>query len=137
LLSRYRERTGHCLVPQKCTENGFRLGLWVSVQRREHDSMAEQRRQKLDELGFVWDVLSERWEEGFRHLKKYKERLGHCRVPVDYILDGFPLGAWARSQRRDKDAVFGEHRERLDRGASSASTTQYPLADAQSTRRCR
>jgi hypothetical protein len=114
LLNRYKERMGHCLVPQKSTENGFRLGLWVNVQRREHDSTTEQRRQKLDELGFVWDVLSERCEEGFRHLKKYKEHLGHCRVPVGYILDGFPLGTWARTQRRDEDALFGERRERLD-----------------------
>lgn len=114
LLNGYKERMGHCLVLQKYTENGFRLGLWVSIQRREHDLMTEQRRRKLDEVGFVWDVLSERWEEGFRHLTKYKERLGHCRVPVGYILDGFPLGVWARTQRHDEDALVGERRERLD-----------------------
>jgi superfamily II DNA or RNA helicase len=113
-LKRYKDREGHCRVPQKFIENGFRLGRWVNVQRRERDSMAEQRRRKLDELGLVWDVLSERWEEGFRHLTKYKERSGHCRVPVGYMLDGFPLGAWARTQRHDEDALFGERRERLD-----------------------
>ena len=113
-LKIYKDRTGHCLVPQNHKENGFRLGRWVSIQRRERISMPEQRREKLDELGFVWDVLAYRWEEGFRHLKDYKERGGHCRVPVDHKHDGFALGAWTRVQRRDKDKMSVDRRERLD-----------------------
>lgn len=113
-LKRYKARVGDCRVPQKHSENGFRLGIWVAVQRREKDTMAAQRRHKLDQLGFVWDILSDRWEEGFRHLKSYEERWGHCRVPVNYTQDGFPLGAWARVQRREKDRMPDERRERLD-----------------------
>jgi hypothetical protein len=113
-LKTYRERVGNCRVPQKHRENGFRLGVWVGVQRRERDSMPEQRREKLDRLGFVWNILSERWEEGFYQLKKYKERTGHCRVPVNYKQDGYPLGRWARVQRRDKDSMSDERRRRLN-----------------------
>src|SRR5262249_17467268 len=111
-LKLFKERVGDCRVPQKHKENGFRLGIWVAVQRREKDSMSEQRRRKLDELGFVWDVLADRWEEGFRHLKNYKERWGHCQVPVDCKQDDFALGGWARVQRRDRDKMSVERRER-------------------------
>jgi hypothetical protein len=111
-LKRYKERVGNCMVPQKHNENGFALGRWVSIQRREL-SMSEQRRRKLDALGFVWDVLADRWEEGFRHLENYKERWGHCRVPVTYKQDGFGLGTWVRVQRYDKSMPV-KSRQRLD-----------------------
>jgi len=113
-LKLYKERMGHCRVPHRHKENGFALGLWVFVQRMSEKRMSEQRRQKLDELGFVWGVLSERWEEGYRHLKSYKERRGHCRVPVSHSQDGYPLGMWVREQRH-KDKMSDERRERLDR----------------------
>jgi hypothetical protein len=40
--------------------DGFRLGQWVGVRRRDADSLSVPRRQQLDELGFVWDP----WAEG-------------------------------------------------------------------------
>src|SRR5215471_5962016 len=98
-LKRYKDREGHCRVPQNHKENHFRLGIWVSVQRREQASMREQRRRKLDELGFIWDVNEADWEEGYSYLKLYKDREGHCRVPLDHEEDGFRLGGWVRTQR--------------------------------------
>jgi hypothetical protein len=54
-LTIYREREGHCRVPQKYVENGFRLGTWVANWRKRKQILPEARRQQLDELGFVWD----------------------------------------------------------------------------------
>jgi Helicase associated domain len=76
-LKLYRDREGHCRVPQSHKENGFRLGQWVSGQRLSRETMSKDRRQRLDELGFVWDQLEVDWGRGFR----YKERVGDCRVP--------------------------------------------------------
>ena len=80
-LKKYKEREGHCRVPQKYNENGFSLGTWVSHQRNFQDKLSEQRRARLDELGFDWNPLEVDWEKGFKYLQVYKERLGHCRIP--------------------------------------------------------
>ena len=57
LLLGYVERTGDARVPSHSLENGFRLGQWVSVQRRSYASgkLAHDRVARLEELvGWVW-----------------------------------------------------------------------------------
>jgi superfamily II DNA or RNA helicase len=113
-LRTYKEREGHCRVPQRHKEDGFRLGQWVSVQRSNADTLSAPRRQQLDELGFVWDVLDAAWGEGYSHLKIYRDREGHCDVPRKHIENGYRLGQWVSVQRANKDAVSAERRQRLD-----------------------
>jgi Helicase associated domain len=110
----YKEREGHCRVPQRHEENGFRLGSWVSHQRSKGDTMPVERRQQLDELGFVWDAREATWEDGFICLKAYKEREGHCRVPDRHLENGFRLGQWVGAQRIHRDDLSDEHRQRLN-----------------------
>jgi hypothetical protein len=55
-LLKYKEREGDCLVPQSYSEEGFPLGYWVSIQRNQTASLSGERRQRLDEIGFVWDA---------------------------------------------------------------------------------
>jgi streptomycin 6-kinase len=43
-----------------------------------------ERRQRLEEISFVWNTLSAAWEEGYAALKRFKEREGHCKVAHDY-----------------------------------------------------
>jgi hypothetical protein len=114
-LTSYKEREGHCCVPQRYEERGFRLGLWVGVQRRNRDALSEERRQRVDKLGFVWNVLETAWEEGFRHLTHYRERAGHCRVPQRHEERDFRLGQWVGNQRTGKDTLSEERRQRLDK----------------------
>ena len=113
-LKAYKEQHGHCRVPVTHKLNGFTLGQWVSVQRRAKDQMLPERKQRLDDLGFVWDPFSEGWEAGFAALKAYKEQHGHCRVPVTHKLNGFTLGQWVSVQRRAKDQMLPERKQRLD-----------------------
>jgi hypothetical protein len=113
-LTIYKQREGHCRVPAKHMENGFRLGGWVSAQRGNADTLSAPRRQQLDELGFVWDVLQTDWAEGLRHLTIYKQREGHCRVPAAHKENGFPLGRWMNRQRTNKDGLSKERRQGLD-----------------------
>jgi superfamily II DNA or RNA helicase len=113
-LKAYKERKGHCRVPQAHKENGFRLGQWVSVQRQTKDALSAERRQRLDELGFVWDVLTAQWEEGFGYLQVFKRRKGHCRVPQKHKENGYRLGQWVSVQRTDEKHLSAERRQRLD-----------------------
>ena len=113
-LEIYHQREGHCRVPQRQREQGYRLGLWVAVQRRAKDTMPPDRRQRLDALGFAWDVLTAQWDEGFRCLEIYHQREGHCRVPATYREQGFRLGSWVNNQRMAKDTLLPERRQRLD-----------------------
>jgi superfamily II DNA or RNA helicase len=113
-LKIYKEREGHCFVPQSHRENGNRLGQWVSVQRSEKDNLSEARRQRLDDLGFVWNALEADWEEGFRYLTMFKEREGHCRVPASHKENGYSLGQWVGAQRTGRDIMSALRRQRLD-----------------------
>ena len=114
LLKRYNEREGHCRVHYQHIEGGWRLGLWVHNQRAGEVSMTDERRQRLDTLGFVWNVFSDNWEQGFAALKIFHEREGHCRVPNKSVEGDFNLGAWASAQRMNKDSMAEQRKQRLD-----------------------
>jgi superfamily II DNA or RNA helicase len=116
-LKQYKENNGDCLVPgPHKTENGYRLGQWVSVQRAYVGKLSDDRRERLDELGFVWDLLTEQWEEGFRALKQYKENYGDCLVPKAYTSqNGYRLGIWVGNQRRRKFALSKDCLSRLNK----------------------
>jgi len=114
LLSTFKQREGHCLVPTYHLEDGFRLGQWVGVQRTEKSPLSDERRSRLNELGFVWDAINERWEQGFSLLSTFKQREGHCLVPIEHIEDEFRLGKWVSRQRSNESTLADERRSRLN-----------------------
>src|SRR5262249_14337435 len=113
-LKAYKKRKGDCRVPEDHIENGYRLGHWVNIQRTNKNELSEERRQRLDELGFVWNPLAEDWEKGFLHLKDYKKRKGDCLVPHAHKENGYPLGQWVNVQRTNQN-LSEERRQRLDK----------------------
>jgi Fe2+ transport system protein FeoA len=103
LLKCYGEEHGDCFVPQKYEAGGIKLGNWVYNQRQAYSkgTMESERKQRLEELGFVWDPREARWEENFGRLKRYSEDHGECFVPQAYAAeDGTKLGEWVNNQRR-------------------------------------
>jgi Helicase associated domain len=94
-------------------EDGFPLGRWVTGQRAR-SRMSKARRKKLNELGFVWNPREGDWENGFGLLQQYKKREGHSRVTREHKESGFALGIWASNQRKQKDKLSKEKRDRLD-----------------------
>jgi hypothetical protein len=111
-LKAYKERGGHCRVPRTQKEAEFPLGQWALLQR-VNKGLSEERRRRLDELGFAWDLRAAAWEEGFSYLKAYKAREGHCRVSRGQKENNFPLGSWVTNQRDNKN-LPEEYRRRLD-----------------------
>jgi hypothetical protein len=96
-LRRFSEREGHCRVLTNYeTDDGYKLGTWISTQRYANGTMDPDRRQRLEALPrWTWDVMSDQWEEGFSQLKRFSEREGHCRAPRNYKTeDGYRLGLW-------------------------------------------
>jgi superfamily II DNA or RNA helicase len=80
-LRNFVDREGHCSVPNNYDENGHRLGRWVGTQRERRRSLSDirrplsnDRRERLDELGFVWDIEEAAWEEGFNYLRLSDEQ---------------------------------------------------------------
>jgi hypothetical protein len=58
-LLKYVEINGNTLVPKLFkTEDGFKLGNWVATQRKQRgfSRISPERKQKLDDLGFIWKL---------------------------------------------------------------------------------
>ena len=101
-LSKFRDKEGHCRVPQNRKEGGLNLGSWVGTQRTTKDKLSAERIRRLDSLGFSWDPHSEKWDEAFIALKNYSAEKGTCLVHTDLIIGNIKLGKWVQHQRRFK-----------------------------------
>jgi superfamily II DNA or RNA helicase len=101
-LQHYVEHHTAAHVPYPYTVDGFKLGHWVSVQRRTYAKgiLDADRQHRLQQLpGWTWDPVVDQWEEGFNHLLHYVERYGDARVPYSYADVGYGLGRWVSLQR--------------------------------------
>ena len=114
VLADYVQREGHCRVPADHLENGFRLGSWVVNSNADKEIIPLIRRQRLDELGFVWEPWEEDWNEGFSYLQSHKEREGHCRVPLGHRENEYKLGRWVNKQRTRKESMPIDRQARLE-----------------------
>lgn len=116
-LKKYVDREGHARVHKDFrTADGYRLGQWVVNRRRGKDILLPAYRAQLEALpGWSWDVHSDRWEEGFRHLKEFSDREGHANVISDHITsDGYNLGGWVGKQRTEKNTMSSERKQQLE-----------------------
>ena len=116
----YKQEHGHVLVPSNYkSSDGFGLGWWVRNQRKAAKlcTLGQDKKHRLDQVGFVWDYSQHTWEQSFQRLLAYKKEHGDVVVPSNYkTSDGFGLGWWVRSQRiAEKLGRLGQDkRHRLD-----------------------
>jgi len=114
-LKDYKKRFGNCLVPQHYTADP-KLGGWVQEQRRnkKQNVLPEERETQLEALGFIWCVKRmATWQVMFEKLVDYHKKHGDCLVPTRWP-DDPQLGMWVNNQRRRRQALSAERRQKLD-----------------------
>jgi len=111
----YRHVHGHCRI-STLSENYQLLGNWVHTQRtlRKQGRLDQDRIDRLDAIGFTWDLRRERWDTMFATLQDYHSANGHCDVPQTWP-ENRKLGNWVMMQRTAFKAgrLDGEQIERL------------------------
>jgi len=102
-LADYRKEHGDCDVPQRYAENPD-LALWVSVQRTRWNAgkMKDERKRRLDGVGFHWSPDNDYWGEMFAALIQFKSEQGDCNVPFGW--HDRKLVHWVGNQRQRKKA---------------------------------
>jgi hypothetical protein len=83
-------------------QNGFPLGKWQNRQKARHkkNKLSADRIKRLNDLGFSWDLLVDKWELGFGETIKYKKQFGTANAPAKYKdKNGFALGNWQNNQK--------------------------------------
>jgi NTP pyrophosphatase (non-canonical NTP hydrolase) len=112
-LKKFMTREAHCRAPISHIEGTYRLGRWIGDQREKKDMSAEHRK-RLDAIGFAWDPLEGSWEKYFMAFTAFKAREGHCLVPARHVEGTLKLGQWVSNQRKQRDALSAERKQRLD-----------------------
>ena len=80
-LVEYKRIHGNCNVSTLDKANPH-LGRWVHNQRTKEETISEERRKRLNSIGFTWKVhIFVDWEVRFQALVDYKRVNGNCNVP--------------------------------------------------------
>ena len=92
--------------------------VWVSSMRTRYrkDGLVPDRIRLLESInGWVWDKFEEDFQYGLSQFKKYVREEKSTHVPNKHIDDdGFSLGGWLYSRRRDyKKGTLSEERIKL------------------------
>jgi len=116
-LKDYRAVHGDTLVPATYHDNP-QLGNFVDNSRQVyrmrleceesgkipdrgyHVMMSDERIEKLNSIGFVWNLFEHSWNTKYEELKLYAAKHGHCLVPWQ-CKENFQLSLWVSKQRRN------------------------------------
>lgn len=116
----YYEEHGDLLVPASyVTEDGIKLGVWISNLRAYRKSGAHQnaltpeRIKMLDEIGMIWDGFDYLWCRNFSAAAQYYKGHGNLDIPVNYVdASGVRLYSWVvniklayRQSKLSKDKI--------------------------------
>ena len=93
---------GHANVPRSFrTSSGAGLGAWLHRQRAlaAANSLPSERQERLQAAGVRWSLRSR--DAGLEAFAAFYRSHGHGLVPHTFHTeDGFPLGTWVQSRRR-------------------------------------
>ncbi|KAL7564024.1 hypothetical protein ACA910_006936 [Epithemia clementina (nom. ined.)] len=119
-LKDYRGENGDCLVPRGYPPSPS-LASWVAEQRKQfkrnelgkRSTLTAERIEMLNALDFSWDAQAAAWSNHYSDLMKFKEKFGHCHVPLSHT--EFPkLGLWVKEQRRHYNLMKAGRRTHMN-----------------------
>ena len=93
------------------TSDGYRLGLWIQLKRRQYNkgTLSEQQIHDLEKIGMRWEFHAERWQEMYNEAKDYYDTNGNLKVPRDYkTSNGHKLNPWLSRMKREPDRLSCE-----------------------------
>ena len=103
-LQEYKDREGHLNVPKDHPV----LGHWVVAQRHnfkfDRSRLSRQRMKRLEEMGFIFDLLEYAWQLMYNQLKEYMQKYGDCNVPATH--ENRALSKWVSTQRSNYKALM-------------------------------
>lgn len=106
----YKAEHGNLDVPRSWPTG---LGTWVGNQKSfiRNDKLPLDRKDKLYELGLVWESLDSRWESRLDELLEYRTKYGDVNVPNNWSTG---LGQWVANQKSFvKAGRMPENRKRI------------------------
>ena len=97
---KYAAEHGNLNVPATyICPSGYKLGHWLDSKRKQgRENLAPEKRDQLDELGFVWEK-PDPWEVRFTLAKAYFEEHGNLHIPAKYQVNDIWLSKWVNEQR--------------------------------------
>ncbi|MER5381731.1 Helicase associated domain protein [Streptomyces sp. NPDC002688] len=101
-LKKFTEREHHARVPYGHREGATPLGQWLAEQRRAYGAgqMNGQRARRLEQLGMVWSVADERFQENLEAAKAYYDQHWTLCAPRSATMLDRPVGQWLSNLRR-------------------------------------
>lgn len=99
-LKSYHKRFKTCQVSLKIDPS---LQRWTSIQRRlyNENKLSGDRVNKLNKLGFPWNIQRAYWTKMYRSLVDFHRRFGHLKVPWGWEEDQH-LAPWVQRTRLNK-----------------------------------
>lgn len=104
-LDRYKKTHGDIKISKRyITDTGLYLGKWLNRQRSLYNNgqLPENKIKILEDMGMNWERVSDQsFDKWINLLREYKDRYGHCRVPIKYkTAGGDALGEWSYRVRK-------------------------------------
>jgi hypothetical protein len=119
-LEAYARRTGHCRVPHDHTENGFKLGQWVSQwrERYRNGTLDPEQTSAFEGItGWSWKPHEQAFQRGLESLQRFVDSHNHAHMPTTFQDEEFKLGLWLAQLRSKavRGEVKGEYLQELNR----------------------
>ncbi|MFJ4806943.1 DEAD/DEAH box helicase [Streptomyces murinus] len=101
-FKKFTERELHARVPYGHKEGATPLGQWVAEQRRAYGAgqTTGLRARRLEQLGMVWSVADERFQENLEAARAYYEDHWTLCAPRSATALDRPVGQWLSNLRR-------------------------------------
>ena len=72
----------------------------LALKRSNKSTMHPNHKKRLNDIGFVWNILTSAWEKSFEKLLQFYEREGHCFVPERHKEGTYHLGSWVQAKEK-------------------------------------